>query len=137
MTPSDALSRKTKNDEAPAERVGSRVVAGHESGDPFPDNAEVGGSIPPSPTGKTPGQTRMSPWRGASVGDEIGVCRPGERRSPLGAVGEPEGQTGVGGLQAPWIVASSTSVRVFLIATRPPGAARQLSALKGGGLMWK
>jgi hypothetical protein len=26
---------------------------------------------------------------------------------------EPEGQTGVGGLQASWIVATSTSVRVF------------------------
>lgn len=40
---------------------------------------------------------------------------------PLGAVGEPEGQTDVGGLQAPWIVASSTSVRVLTRHEAPGG----------------
>ena len=34
-------------------------------------------------------------------------------------------------MQAPWIVASSTSVRVFLIATRPSWAARRYRQQRG------
>ena len=55
-----------------------------------------------------------APWRGAFVEDEIGGGAVAQNAAGSWCYRvEPEAQTGVGGLQAFWIVASSTRVRVF------------------------
>jgi hypothetical protein len=82
LMPNEGSSRKGRNDRSPAQPVGSSLVAGHESGDRFPDNAEVGGSIPPSPTGKVPGQRGCGLWRDLRSGRSIPRPSRGRNRSP-------------------------------------------------------
>jgi len=67
--------------------------------------ADIAGSLTANPQLRP---TRAPPWRGASAGDEIGVVPSRGTPPALGAEGEPEAQTGVGGLQASWIVHKNT-----------------------------